>query len=895
MIGPGFRLCGGQPAAVLSDDRGNIAATLTVDDEGTTMRATRHEPVGGVVHEVTTTWSLPGGHRLAWTGGTLADGSGWTLGIAFRNGGRESVRLRELVLLQTADDGLTVEGDPANWLLTTLSGISRRVASLAEQLPSANEALRNMWSLPITTVLPDDERSTDGRWRRFTDFAILVGEGGRKSLAIGAVGSPEADVRIDCRVDGVRLRLELACEMSDVVVPPGAWRSGQQTVLLHGEHHATVERLLRWCAVTHGARTHRGAEAGWCSYYHFYNDVTAADVLALADHVRDTGLRMPLIQIDAGYHRLIGDWACNAKFPQGWKPVVERIQAAGSTPGIWLGPLMVHESLPLYHEHPDWYQHTADGAAIGADGIFESGVRWLDPTHPGAADCIRGMIRDLHREGFRYFKFDFNNLGSTVPGGPRLRLHDPSKTRFQAMRDLFRIYRDAVGDECYLLACTTFTRAVAGFADATRIGPDTGAVWDKPHPFCLRELIRVCGQTAQANGILFANDPDVMYVKARMLLNEGETRTWIGFVGLLGGTAMTSDPLWIPDRDCGTVRLALEGSLLRLQAKIVDAKVAHGEQPWLGSSLDFYVEWDGQVRQLWLEPAADGHAARILHRVDGKLVEAPQAVITMRASRDGFAFDAEIPLRVFGVPENVASLNWELKASVVSDVNQLAREMATVFGTTAPWEQTTGYGTIQRGGAIERTILQRGWRPAERNYQLLIPPVGERGVSLASTDPEHSRFGFIARRPWGDFGVAQIYNPSAQAADMELDVAGWMGGPCHVWSFWDGAYHGVHEKFVARRLPSHGPMILRLTPADDTRPVVVGSDLHIGCGAAELQNVTDKQIVLNDAGAPDGSLWVAWHGKLQADVPAERVAEGVWRLSVRRERRTGIVVAYTAD
>lgn len=887
LYGPGFRLSGGRPAAVVcsADD---TPVTLETSGKAIVTRVTRREPIGGPVEEITRKWTLAGGgHQLAWTVGTLGDGSGWTIRAAFRNGADEPVRLREVLLLQTAEDGLTVEGDPANWLLTTIAGNSRRVATLSETLISANDEVRREWDLPDTTILPTDERSNDGRWRRFADFAILACNSGKKALAIGAVGPPEADVRIDCRVDGPRIRLEIACEMTDVIVPPGAWRAGQQVVLLQGEHDAIVERLMRWCAATHGARTHRGPESGWCSYYHFYNDITAADAIAMADHVRETGLNMPVIQIDAGFERGIGDWELNDKFSGGWKPVVESIEAAGSTPGIWLGPLMVHESLPLFQEHPEWFQHTADGRLIGDDGVNAAGTRWLDPTHPDAAACIRSMIRRLHAAGFRYFKFDFNCVGPNLAGPVQLRLHDPSKTRFQALRDLFGIYRDAIGEECYLLACIAFSRAVVGYADSTRIGPDTGPVWDAGHLFSLRELIRVCGQTAPANGILFANDPDVMYVRPRGKLDLAETRTWTGFVGLLGGTVMTSDPLWIDDRICGTVSVALDGENVRLRAKIIDAKVERGNQPWAGSSIDFYVDLDGQARQIWIEPAADGHAASILHRADGAIVALPEAVSASWPDSNGYRIEAEIPLRSLGVPDDAPCIKWEFKAAVKTDPAEIVRAMATVFGTTNPWERTTGYGTLYRGQAVSLKIGLAGWRSSERHYQILVPPAPERGLPLAPGDPEHSRFGFIARRPWGDFGVVQIYNPAGQVANMVLDVACLMGYPCHVWSFWDGRYHGVHERFVARGLESHASMILRLTPVDNSRPVVIGSDLHISCGAAEIESLSDDRINLNGAGAPAGSLWLAWRGDLRAGAPAERVDEDIWRLEIRREPRHG--------
>jgi hypothetical protein len=100
-----------------------------------------------------------------------------------------------------------------------------------------------------------------------------------------------------------------------------------------------------------------------------------------------------------------------------------------------------------------------------------------------------------------------------------------------------------MGEDTYLLSCSQLTRATIGYADASRIGPDSSPRWHAPHPCCIRDSIRAVGGTAWANGLLYANDPDVSYMLPRGNLTLDELRTWHGFVGLLGGLAMVSEPL----------------------------------------------------------------------------------------------------------------------------------------------------------------------------------------------------------------------------------------------------------------------------------------------------------------------------------------------------------------
>jgi len=66
---------------------------------------------------------------------------------------------------------------------------------------------------------------------------------------------------------------------------------------------------------------------GWCSWYDYYQDVTAEDVrsnLQTAQKIADT-VPLNVIQIDDGYEEQIGDWLTfDPGFPEGVKPLAGR-------------------------------------------------------------------------------------------------------------------------------------------------------------------------------------------------------------------------------------------------------------------------------------------------------------------------------------------------------------------------------------------------------------------------------------------------------------------------------------------------------------------------------------------------------------------------------------------
>ncbi|MFB3785381.1 MAG: alpha-galactosidase [bacterium] len=99
------------------------------------------------------------------------------------------------------------------------------------------------------------------------------------------------------------------------------------------------------------------------SWYATTFNITEAQQLALADVAKDLGVE--LFVIDDGWFKGrkddlagLGDWVVDPeKFPNGLRPMIEKIRRKGMEFGIWVEPEMVNPDSDLYRAHPDWAFH----------------------------------------------------------------------------------------------------------------------------------------------------------------------------------------------------------------------------------------------------------------------------------------------------------------------------------------------------------------------------------------------------------------------------------------------------------------------------------------------------------------------------------------------------------
>ena len=340
-----------------------------------------------------------------------------------------------------------------------------------------------------------------------------------------------------------------------------------------GPYLATVGRL-------HGVNPEESVPVGWCSWYHFYQDIDEKVLDANLDTViaLEPELPLELFQIDDGFETYPGDWFDFVSgFPHELKPLVEKTKAAGLIPGVWLAPFIVHPKARLVTEHPDWLLRDAEGKTVTAGFVWNSFTLALDLTHPDALAYTKEVIRTAVQDwGFTYLKLDF--LYAAALEGV---YQDPTLSRAQVLRMGLEALREAAGPEITMLGCGCPLGSGLGVFEAMRISADVSGYWKphfppvsgilqgEPHMPSARNAIHNILTRAPLHRRWWVNDPDCLLVRPDTQLSLPEVQTLATAIGLTGGSLLVSDDLPALPAD----RLAIAQALLPVigqRARVLD-------------------------------------------------------------------------------------------------------------------------------------------------------------------------------------------------------------------------------------------------------------------------------------------------------------------------------------
>ncbi len=308
-----------------------------------------------------------------------------------------------------------------------------------------------------------------------------------------------------------------------------------------------------------GARASRETQAGWCSWYYFFTQVTEEDVIRNLRFIEAHRRELPIqtVQIDDGYQADIGDWlTVNEKFPHGMAWLASEIRRAGYTPGIWTAPFLLAETSRTFAEHPQWVIRNDAGAPVVAQHNWGRANYGIDGSHPEAVAWLTELFREIcDGWGYDYVKIDF--LFAAAVAGRRL---DEQATRIRAYRQALAAVRAGVGEERFILGCGSLMAPSVGVFDGNRIGSDTAPFWrfltteerEAPRPRPRRPDDNLSAETAVRNTMtqfwmhnrLWLNDPDCLLVRTdRTKLTLDEIRSSATAIGLSGGMMLSSDDL----------------------------------------------------------------------------------------------------------------------------------------------------------------------------------------------------------------------------------------------------------------------------------------------------------------------------------------------------------------
>ena len=137
-------------------------------------------------------------------------------------------------------------------------------------------------------------------------------------------------------------------------------------------------------------------------------------------------------------HAGLGDWYVNPeKFPNGLKPLIDKVHSLGMDFGLWVEPEMVNPNSDLYRKHPDWVLNFT-----GQPRTEQRNQLVLNLARKDVRDYVFGFLDDLlsHNQ-IAFLKWDYNRNWSE-PGWPAVAPDEQKEVYVEYTRNLYWILRE---------------------------------------------------------------------------------------------------------------------------------------------------------------------------------------------------------------------------------------------------------------------------------------------------------------------------------------------------------------------------------------------------------------------------------------------------------------------
>lgn len=280
---------------------------------------------------------------------------------------------------------------------------------------------------------------------------------------------------------------------------------------------------------------------GYTSWYNYYQNINEEIILRDLDALDS---RFDVFQIDDGYETFVGDWldVDPIKFPNGLKPLVDKIHEKGYKAGLWLAPFIAESKSKIFKEHRDWFKKTKTGTLIKAGGNW-SGFYPIDLDNQEAVNYVKKCLEHYMEMGFDFFKLDFLYAVGLD--------NYPNQTRCMVQYQAYKILRDTLKDKIILGCGANIINSYENF-DYLRIGPDVSLSFDDIAAMRLFHRERISTKVTIQNTIfrsifndhLFGNDPDVFLLRDdNIKLSPKQRRALTIINALFGSVLFTSDDI----------------------------------------------------------------------------------------------------------------------------------------------------------------------------------------------------------------------------------------------------------------------------------------------------------------------------------------------------------------
>jgi len=205
--------------------------------------------------------------------------------------------------------------------------------------------------------------------------------------------------------------------------------------------------------------------------------------------------------LDDGWFSQRGSWEFDkTKFPGGEDGWAKTVRDAGMVPGVWIAPFWSNK------ERVDEF-----GMNV-LEEVPDHVIRYrVDPSDPNVRKYVIDRFRKLSQAGYKYFKIDFLGLAYTDRPYKYSKFHPE-----RVIREFIQEIRNAIGNDAFLLGCSTVVAPCSMICDAARIMSDITENWD-----VTKEIYRHIAYRYWMNGNLFNTDPDFFVGRGPETLKPG--------------------------------------------------------------------------------------------------------------------------------------------------------------------------------------------------------------------------------------------------------------------------------------------------------------------------------------------------------------------------------------
>ena len=326
----------------------------------------------------------------------------------------------------------------------------------------------------------------------------------------GSLSEREGFTRITLLTDKQRIKISRECQNA---IYDRAFNA-VDCVLLTGTEDEVFDRWAQMMSLPARDSAKPALISGYTSWYRHYQNISKDKLLHDLDALAASPLPSDIFQIDDGFQTAVGDWLSidETKFPDGIKPIADRIHKAGLKAGLWLAPFVCERNSSLMELHPDWIMKDESGKPLSA-GCNWSGSFALDIYNEEVRDYLRQVFDTvLNKWGFDLVKLDFLYAACIRPAGGR--------SRGQIMCEAMDFLRELCGDKL-ILGCGVPLGAAFGKVDFCRIGCDVSLSWNDSLIMRHTHRERISTKNTmlnsvfrrQLNGRFFGCDPDVFLLR----------------------------------------------------------------------------------------------------------------------------------------------------------------------------------------------------------------------------------------------------------------------------------------------------------------------------------------------------------------------------------------------